>query len=94
MPRYSLVRSDDLRGDAGTMCEILDGESYQPIPGERYPRVGCGVRVGSPYGRTYSIQDWWQTSPVTEILEEGVDDEGHRRVKFATKNSIYLWKEF
>ena len=63
MMRYSLVREGDLRGDSGPMCEILDSESYKPIPGETYPRVGCGVRVGSPYGRTYSMQDWWQTSP-------------------------------
>ena len=94
MTRYSLVREGDLRGDSGPMCEILDAESYQPIPGETYPKVGCGVRVGSYYARTYSMQDWWQTSPITEILEEGVDENGKRRMKFATKNSTYLWKEF
>ena len=92
--RYSLVREGDLRGDSGPMCEILDSESYKPIPGETYPRVGCGVRVGSPYGRTYSMQDWWQTSPVTEILEEWIDNEGYSHVKFKTRSSTYLWKEF
>ena len=94
MTRYSLVREGDLRGDSGPMCQILDGESYQPIDDEKYPRVGCGVRVGSYYARTYSMQDWWQTSPITEILEEGVEENGKRRVRFATKNSTYLWKEF
>lgn len=94
MPKYSLVREDGSAGDAGPMCEILDEENYRPIPGERYPRVGCGVRVGSMFARTYSMQDWWQTSPVTEILEESVDDEGYRCVKFKTKNSTYIWKEF
>ena len=94
MPRYSLIRESDGRGDSGPMCEILDAESYQPIPGEDYPKVGCGIRVGSPYGRTYSIQDWWQTSPITEIIEETINDEGYWTVRFKTRSSIYTWKEF
>ena len=94
MPRYSLVRQDGTAGDSGPMSEILDGESYQPIPGEVYPRVGCGIRVGSPYGRTYSASDYWQTTPITEITEESVNDEGYWTVKFKTKNSSYIWKEF
>jgi hypothetical protein len=92
---YSLVRELDGVGDSGPMCQILDpDEGYHPIPNETYPRVGCGVRVGSFYARTYSMQDWWQTTPVTEILEEWVDNEGYSHVKFKTKNSIYIWKEF
>lgn len=94
MTRYSLYREDGLVGDNGPMCEILDAENYQPIPDVTYPRVGCGVRVGSPYGRSYSSQDWWQTSPVTEILQETIDDEGHRTMKFKTRSSTYIWKEF
>jgi len=92
--KYSLVREDGTAGDSGPMCQILDEESYQPIPGEVYPRVGCGVRVGSHYARTYSAQDYWQTSPVTEILEEWVDNEGYSHVKFKTRNSVYIWREF
>ena len=91
---YSLVRERDGVGDSGPMCEIIDAESYKPIPSEVYPRVGCAVRVGSMYARTYSSQDWWCTTPVTEILEESVDDEGNRTMKFKTKNSVYIWKEF
>lgn len=94
MTRYSLIRESDGAGDSGPMCQILDEESYQPIPNETYPRVGCGVRVGSPYGRTYSAQDYWQTTPITEIIEESINDEGYWTVKFKTKNSIYTWKEF
>jgi len=94
MTRYSLIRESDGIGDSGPMCEILDNESYTPIPNETYPRVGCGVRVGSPYARSYSSQDWWQTSPVTEILEESMDSDGNRTVKFKTRSSIYVWKEF
>jgi len=92
--RYSLIKEDENVGDSGPMCQILDSESYSPIPNEVYPRVGCGVRVGSYYARTFSAQDYWQTSPVTEILEEWVDEDGYSHVKFKTKNSTYVWKEF
>ena len=92
--RYSLVRERDGVGDSGPMCHILDAESWTPIEGETYPRVGCGVRVGSYYARSYSGQDWWQCTPITEILEESVDDEGYRTAKFKTRNSVYTWKEF
>lgn len=92
--RYSLFREDGRVGDSGPMCQILDSESYTPIPDVTYPRVGCGVRVGSYTGRTYARQDWWQTSPVLEILEESVDDQGHRTVKFKTRSSVYIWEEF
>jgi hypothetical protein len=91
---YSLIREDQNVGDSGPMCQILDSESYSPIPNETYPRVGCGVRVGSYYARTFSAQDYWQTSPVTEILEEWVDEKGYSHVKFKTKNSTYVWEEF
>jgi hypothetical protein len=94
MPKYSLFRESDGAGDSGLMCEILDGESWTPIGGEDYPRIGCGVRVGSIFARTYSAQDWWCTTPVTEILEESVDEEGFRSMKFKTRNSVYQWKEF
>ena len=94
MTRYSLYRDSDNVGDNGPMCQILDAESYQPIPDVTYPRVGCGVRVGSIYSRSYSSQDWWQTSPVTEILQETIDDEGYWTVKFKTRSSTYTWKEF
>ena len=92
--KYSLYREDGKVGDSGPMCQILDEEAYNPIPGEVYPRVGCGVRVGSYYARSYSGQDYWQTSPVTEILEEWIDADGFSHVKFKTKNSTYIWKEF
>ena len=87
--RYSLVRVHDGVGDSGPMCQILDQENYQPIEGETRPRVGCGVRVGSYYARTYAMQDRWQTTPVLEILEERED-----YIKFKTRNSEYEWKTF
>jgi hypothetical protein len=94
MTRYSLVRDSDGSGDSGLMCEILDAESYKPIPDVTYPRIGCGVRVGSLNARTYTGQDWWQTSPVTEIIQETINDEGYWTVKFKTRSSTYTWKEF
>jgi hypothetical protein len=94
MPRYSLVRDKDGAGDSGPMCQILDAESGMPVHNADYPMVGFGVRVGSPYGRTYAAQDYWQTTPITEITEESVNDDGYWTVKFKTKNSSYIWKEF
>lgn len=54
------------------------------------PRVGVSVRVGSYNGRSYSDQDWWQTTPIVEIL-----DESETHVRFRTKSgSIYdCWAE-
>jgi hypothetical protein len=92
--RYSLYREDGMVGDSGPMCQILDSEIYTPIPDVTYPQVGCGVRVGSYTARSYVGQDWWQTSPVLEILEESIDDAGYWTVKFKTRSSVYIWKEF
>ena len=86
---YSLYRLSDNAGDSGQMCEILDSESWTPIPDEYRPKVGCGVRVGSHYARTNSLQDWWQCSPVLEILEEQED-----YIKFRTRSSVYEWRKF
>lgn len=86
---YSLWCEEKNIGDSGSMCQILDPEEgYAPIPNETRPRVGCGVRVGSLFARTFHHQDWWQTTPITEIL---VDEENY--MKFRTKNSIYEWKK-
>lgn len=88
MSRFSLVRLGERpAGDSGPMSQILDGESYQAIPDEVRPRIGCGVRVGSYAGRTYSMQDYWQTTPVTKIL---VDEPDY--ILFETKNSTYEWR--
>ena len=94
MPKYSLVRQDGSAGDSGPLCEIIDGESWTVIPGETYPKLGCGVRVGSIYARSYSGQDYWQTTPITEITDEWIDDDGYKHMRFKTKNSTYIWKEF
>ncbi len=44
--------------------------------------------VGSITARTYSDQDYWLTTVVTEIIEDKGD-----YVKFKTGNSVYEWTE-
>jgi len=86
---YSLRRLSDGAGDSGQMSmNIYEDENGEIQCEDRVPpRVGVAVRVGSHFARTFGFQDWWQTSYVTEILEES---EGY--VKFKTNNSVYEWK--
>jgi hypothetical protein len=52
------------------------------------PRVGVAMRVGSVYARTYSAQDWWQTTVIQEIVSESENE-----VVFRTRSgSTYTWK--
>ena len=51
------------------------------------PTVGCSLLVGSVTARSYSDQDYWLTTVVTEILEES-----KLGYKFKTENSIYELK--
>jgi hypothetical protein len=54
------------------------------------PIVGCSILVGSVTARSYSNQDYWLTTKVTEILEERKTDEGlYEYVRFRTENSEY-----
>ena len=95
---FSLTRMkpDDGAGDAGSMCHKVRWDEVKQegveLPCD-YPEVGWCVKVGSPYARTMAGQDWWRTSPVTEILEETEDDESVR-VLFETGNSTYAWRKF
>jgi len=57
------------------------------------PRVGVAMRVGSSYGRSYSQQDWWQTTLITEILETQETPDG-KSIRFKTGNSEYEWRAF
>lgn len=54
------------------------------------PVVGCSLLVGSVTARSYSNQDYWLTTKVTEILEEKKDSNGfYEFVRFKTENSVY-----
>ena len=84
----SLKRLSDGSGDSGARSE-----AYKYVNGKytvfgNRPTVGYGMLVGSINARTYQQQDYWQTSAVTEILEETED-----YVKFKTTNSIYEWRQ-
>jgi len=96
---YSLRRTRDNAGDSGQMSlalvpvydegKIVDVKEEEP----GIPRVGVAMRVGSHYGRSYSAQDWWQTTIITEILSD-TTDEDIRTIQFKTGNSEYEWRHF
>jgi len=90
---YALTRERDGVGDSGPVCDIIayDEECQRSyiLEDTHRPQVGCCVRVGSLYARSYSSQDWWLTTPITEILEE---TESSMRFK-TRSNSIYEWRE-
>lgn len=98
---YSLYRTRDGAGDSGPMSvtflveesngilSIATDENGKPIQGGPRPAVGHVIQVGSIYARTYQQQDYWMTTPITEILS----DTGSE-VRFKTGNSEYVWKEF
>lgn len=85
---YSLRRERDNEGDAGGMSMAIwfDENNELQTKQNARPRVGVAMRVGSVYARTYQEQDWWQTSLITEIIEDRED-----YVRFRTGNSIYVW---
>jgi hypothetical protein len=87
---YSLTKEGNGSiGDSGLMSIfIYEKDGNVEYEDNARPRVGGVMRVGSHYTRSYQNQDYWQTSMITEILEE-TDDT----VKFKTLNSIYTWKE-
>jgi hypothetical protein len=84
----SLRKVDEPRsGDSGSMSlqVWMEDGKVQTAPGK--PIVGRAIRVGTPFGRSYSNQDWWQTSLVKEIIEETEE-----YVKFLTESgSTYEW---
>jgi hypothetical protein len=85
---YSLRRESDGAGDSGPVSLLLweeDGELKTESDGK--PRVGVAIQVGSLTARSYQYQDYWQTTYITEILEEK-----ENYVRFKTTNSIYEWR--
>lgn len=91
---YSLYRTRDGAGDTGLMSDLCTPtfdmdtgkvSSWETKHNAR-PAVGGLMRVGSHYARSYSAQDYWQTTLITEILEERDD-----YVRFKTGNSEYEW---
>jgi hypothetical protein len=98
---YSLKRESDGAGDSGTMSKLFipvvnnEGKIVEKLEADdARPQVGSVLRVGSNFARSYSAQDWWQTTIITEILEDTINEDGTEYVKFRTGNSIYEWKKF
>jgi len=100
----SLKRTSDGMGDSGSMSmalwlsDIAEGVEQRSTQHEARPRVGVAMRVGSRASRSFSAQDWWQTTLITEILEESSeqteDGDTVEVVRFKTGNSTYVWKKF
>jgi len=85
-----LIRESDGEGESGARSEAIqwneDG-TFDKVISNR-PVVGCSMLVGSVTARSYSTQDYWLTTKVTEILEEK-EENGILYVRFKTGNSIY-----
>ncbi len=88
-----LRRIKDGAGDSGSRIEAIswneDG-TFKAVEGNK-PIIGCSLLVGSVSARSYSNQDYWLTTVVTEILEENYESDGTLKyVKFKTdSNSEY-----
>ncbi len=83
-----LYRITDGTGDSGAMSIAYKVDEHgKMIEMGNRPKVGCYMRVGSVTARSYSFQDYWTTTLVTEIIEERED-----YVKFKTGNSVYEWR--
>lgn len=87
---YSMYREKDNVGDSGTMSQAIyrDASGQIVIEENARPRVGVSMRVGSHYARSYSAQDWWQTTYIQEIISETPE-----QVVFKTGNSVYTWTQ-
>lgn len=90
--RYSLTRDRDGKGDSGMMFRSINPETGEQEGEAGDIIVGCCIQCGTPFARTFG-QDWWLTTPVTEILS--CEEEGESKVvKFKTRNSNYTAKTF
>lgn len=89
---WHLERERDGAGDSGPMLVqygYTNNELETHTPKDLSDlKVGFCVRVGSLTARSYSSQDYWTTTYITEILEDHSMDKDPW-VKFKTGNSIY-----
>lgn len=97
---YSLYRTRDGAGDSGPYFSIARLDEKGVVERQNWadkPKVGWNVTVGAVGARAYSAQDYWATTPVTEIVEDKLksDDNGRfHYVRFKTGNSEYEWKKW
>lgn len=71
--------------DGGARVEAIKyyGDGKYEVVGNK-PIIGCSLLVGSVTARSYSRQDYWLTTAVTEIIEEN-----DSYILFRTGNSTY-----
>ena len=84
-------------GDQGSMSRAFRFKEKGVVDYEgREPRVGWQMLVGTTGTRSFSNQDWWQTSPVKRILRDTTTTKDRKRgVRFETESgSIYEWTEY
>lgn len=92
-----LIREHDGAGDSGSYIELFrqgengEIESMRPKCIEEVTE-GWAVRVGSMTARSYSYQDYWTTTPITEIYERG-EAHGRKFMRFKTGNSVYTLED-
>jgi len=83
------------KGDSGPLSAAhkvaKNGKEFEGVTYNAEPQIGCCMQVGTPFSRTFSNQDWWMTTPVTEIVYREVNDDDIVTVVFKTKNSTYKW---
>lgn len=92
--RFSLVRDRDGAGDSGPLLIPFDWDQRKEVGKNGTIQIGYGVKCGSIYARTFG-SDWWLTTPVTEIIERGKNENGEGEyVKFRTGNSTYTVRSF
>lgn len=82
--RFRLARESDGAGDAGYYFISINPDTLKPKAATI--EIGSVVRVGSLTARMYGF-DWWQTTPVSEILDV---NKARTKVKFKITNSIYI----
>jgi hypothetical protein len=87
---FHLRRIRDGKGDGGSRSEAIKfTESGPEVVGHK-PTIGCCMLVGNLTARSYSGQDWWMTTPITEILEH-IENDDVTYYRFKTSNSQYEW---
>jgi hypothetical protein len=95
MPALFKIHSDGRQEfkEQGQRVEAIawnEDRTFKEIADSK-PVVGCSLLVGSVTARSYSAQDYWLTTVVTEIIKEEYDDKGHLEfVRFKTENSEYI----
>lgn len=95
---YTLKRVSDGAGDSGNMSDSYKTDPSltpsQRVTHNAEPTIGEALMVGSSFTRSYQMQDWWCTTPVTEIISNLLLKDNHdeyRQVRFKTQNSEYEW---